>query len=153
MGIWIRSQDKTMLLNINGLSTGISSADACVFGRVENTDLLGMILGSYPTDAESLQVLDMIQENIGTTKVFQMPPAGFSQTNKKPAVNLARDLDLYKEALTMLLDSNDYITCDNCPLREGCSRREATAICISDLRDYFLEEARESIAKAEGGGE
>lgn len=77
MGIWIRSQDKTMLLNINGLSTGISSADACVFGRVENTDLLGMILGSYPTEAESLQVLDMIQENIGTTKVFQMPPAGY----------------------------------------------------------------------------
>ena len=125
MGIWIRNQDKTMLLNINGLSTGISSADACVFGRVENTDLLGMIIGSYPTEAEAIQVLDMIQERIVHQEqvrlmpsqdwitpsiVFQMPPAGFSQTNKKPAVNLARDLDLYKEALTMLLDSNDYIT-------------------------------------------
>ena len=93
MGIWIRSQDKTMLLNINGLSTGISSADACVFGRVENTDLLGMILGSYPTEAEAIQVLDMIQEYIAKGRgqmedygdgrtivsdvVFQMPPAGY----------------------------------------------------------------------------
>lgn len=161
MGIWIRSQDKTMLLNINGLSTGISSADACVFGRVENTDLLGMILGSYPTEAEAIQVLDMIQEYIAKGRgqmedygdgrtivsdvVFQMPEAGFTQPNKE------KDLDLYKEALTILLDSNEYVNCDNCPLREGCSRREATAICISDLRDYFLEEARESIAKAEGG--
>ena len=112
-------------------------------------------------------MLDMIQRHIANGQilteayddgktlsseaVFQMPPAGFSQPSKEPAVNLARDLDLYKEALTMLLDSNDYITCDNCPLQEGCSRRETTAICISDLRDYFLEEARESIAKAEGG--
>ena len=142
-----------MLLNINGVSTGISSADACVFGRVENTDLLGTILGSYPTEAESLQVLDMIQENIGTARVFQMPPAGFSQPSKEPAANMARDLDLYKEALTIVLDSNEYLTCENCPLRDGCSRRVVAAVCVSDLREYFLEEARESIAKEKGGGE
>lgn len=164
MGIWIRSQDKAMLLNVNGLSTGISSADARVFGRVENTDPVGMILGSYPTEAEAMQALDMIQRHIGEVEygryrgnvidpVFQMPPAGFSQPSKEPAANMAKDLDLYKEALTIVLDSSEYVNCDNCPLREGCSRREATAICISDLRDYFLEEARESIAKAEGGGE
>ena len=160
MGIWIRSQDKTMLLNINGLSTGISSADACVFGRVENTDLLGMILGSYPTEAEAIQVLDMIQEYIAKGRgqmedygdgrtivsdvVFQMPEAGFTQPNKE------KDLDLYKEALTILLDSNEYINCDNCPL-EGCSKEEAGPTCVSDLHEHFLEEARDSIARAEGG--
>ena len=109
MGIWIRSQDKTMLLNINGLSTGISSADACVFGRVENTDLLGMILGSYPTEAEAIQVLDMIQEYIAKGRgqmedygdgrtivsdvVFQMPPAGFNQQPEKFIPGCGADLN------------------------------------------------------------
>lgn len=113
-------------------------------------------LGAYSSEAEAMQVLDMVREVIGTQRVFQMPPAGFSQPDEDWSQlvidRLEEDLDLCKEALTIVLDSNDYINCDNCPL-EGCPRREATAICISDLRDYFLNEARESIAKAEGGGE
>ena len=72
MGIWIRSQDFRMLINVNGLrvynnvlwATGIEE-------EIETR------LGEYATEAESLQVLDMIQENIGTTRVFQMPPAGY----------------------------------------------------------------------------
>jgi len=148
VGIWIRSQDFRMLINVNGVR--VYNNVLWATGIEEEIEAR---LGEYATEAEAVKVLNMMRENIGTTRVFQMPPAGFSQPSKEPAANMEKDLDLYKEALTIVLDSYEYVNCDNCPLREGCSRREATAICISDLRDYFLEEARESIAKAEGGGE
>jgi len=122
------------------------------------------VIGEYYSKAEANQALDMIHEHINNLAyvqyadgnvdfvppVFQMPEAGFTQPNKEPIANLEKDLDLYKEALTIVLASNKYVNCDNCPNLEGCLRREVTA-CISDLREYFLDEARESIAKAERG--
>ena len=159
MGIWIRNQNKEALIKANDIWADYNAIFANYVGDIHTR------LGGYDSEAEAMQVLDMIQEYINNLAyvqfyrqdmdfvppVFQMPPAEFPQPSKEPASNMEKDLDLHKEALTILLDSNEYITCDNCPLRDGCSRREVAAVCISDLRDYFLEEARESIAKAEGG--
>lgn len=92
MGIWVRSQSGGMLLNISGFSVGTSSTDSCIFGRVETSDCLGMIIGSYPTETEATEVLDMIQERIDMTrpesimaqgKVFRVPAAGFSFVAKE----------------------------------------------------------------------
>ena len=169
MGIWIRSQDKKKLVNCEWFMSDKWGGDKFAItgdcGVPYDTGE-SVLLGIYSPEAEAMQVLDMIQERIlefegirlaGPERftgyvgnVFQMPPAGFSEPEKKQVAKLEQDLDLYKEALAIVLDSSDYLRCDNCPL-EGCSKEEAGPTCVSDLHEHFLEEARDSIARAEGG--
>ena len=78
MAIWIRSQDKTSLIEcktidmikrVNGEYH--VHANYIYFGEAENYDFLG----KYSTKEKAIKVLDMIQEHIKTrsNKVFQMP--------------------------------------------------------------------------------
>lgn len=82
MGIWVRSQNGNILALIEAFSTGRNSNHeklSCVFGRADRVDRLGLPLGDYDSDEEASKVLDMIEGQIGSTTVFNMPPAGFSQ--------------------------------------------------------------------------
>jgi len=92
MGIWVRSQDGNVLVLIKVFSTGLNSnrkEPACVFGRADAIDRLGLPLGNYATEKEAKQVLDNIQRFISENEyckyngnigypIFEMPPAGFS---------------------------------------------------------------------------
>ncbi len=104
--MWIRSQDKRSLLNIDGVFISVYNATD-IFSESKPEDISYRLLekddawemGVYPTEAEALQVLDMIQERIiaiemdklfsnrlsGSVEVasfvFQMPPAGFSKAS------------------------------------------------------------------------
>jgi hypothetical protein len=85
VGIWIRSQ--------NGIALCKASEIWCE-GEEVYVNGPKIYIGKYETEAEAIQVLDMIQEHAegpnttekqmavftGTYKrVFQMPPAGFSK--------------------------------------------------------------------------
>jgi hypothetical protein len=95
MGIWVRSQDKKSLLNCSDIHIGFSQGSVCVWGIVSDlTEGPGTMLGKYNSEAEAMQVLDMVQERIleftaiqlagpahftgYAGNVFQMPEAGFS---------------------------------------------------------------------------
>ena len=86
MGIWIRSQNKGVLCKANNLYLDEETVLVLYGG-------LAMLLGEYLTEAEAIQVLDMIQTHIvkiddyhrtgccedWVDPVFQMPPAGFTE--------------------------------------------------------------------------
>lgn len=102
MGIWVRSQEKSVLINATDIWT-----EKEVINATSTTTSGGSCLtvGVYDTPEEAIKVLDMIQNSIsdwtsftGPTegwggvnhgqRVIEMPPAGFS----KPAcpLDLAR---------------------------------------------------------------
>lgn len=77
--MWIRSQNKNILANVNSLRICKGDIDGCVYysinghyGRYEQE------LGIYSSKEKALKVLDQIQYNIEMfeheqTMVFQMP--------------------------------------------------------------------------------
>lgn len=71
MGIWIRSQDKEMIMNCNAVGIGLED-DKSIYSN-------GYVLGTYSTKEKALMILDVIQEHIehnGRTqyyRTFQMP--------------------------------------------------------------------------------
>lgn len=100
MGIWVRSQDRGLgeytkflppIINYEQ-KTDPEVPFCTIQGEILNVSIMGMDisgkvdkLGTYPTEAEAIAVLDMIQERIDMTrpesvmaqgKVFQMPAAG-----------------------------------------------------------------------------
>ncbi len=91
MGIWIRSQNKCVLCNANTI--WVDGEDVFANNGVSNY----AELGEYDSEAEAIQVLDMIHTRIceiaylqyseNNTEfvlpVFQMPPAGFSTQEKE----------------------------------------------------------------------
>lgn len=95
MSIWIRSQDKNHLISANEIWAVGTEIRASHNSLTESF----WEMGSYKTEAETIQVLDMIQENIlnctsftitstgtswgGEYYVFKMPPAGFSELEAK----------------------------------------------------------------------
>ena len=113
MGIWIKSQDgglgeytKFLPPVVNREEKPDPEVPCCiVYGKVLNAQIMGCdmngridVLGTYLTEAEALQVLDMIERRIDDNActelagpecngyirpVFQMPPAGFSEKPEK----------------------------------------------------------------------
>ncbi len=86
MGIWIRSQGGKKLVNVNELWRDTKS----IYGCHNTSEDAGFILGTYADGSEAHKAMDMIQGFVeGPTniqifageypKVFQMPPAGFSE--------------------------------------------------------------------------
>lgn len=87
MGIWIRNQNKEVLTKANDIWADYNAIFANYVGDIHTW------LGDYDSEAEAMQVLDMIQEYINNLAyvqyadgnvefvppVFQMPPAGFSK--------------------------------------------------------------------------
>jgi len=89
VGIWIRSQNKEVLIKANDIWTDVETIFANYVGDTRT------LLGGYKSEAEAMQVLDMIQEYIAKGRgqmedygdgrtivsdvVFQMPKAGFSE--------------------------------------------------------------------------
>ena len=87
MGIWIRSQNKVVLIRADNIWIDGEAIFANYVGDIHTW------LGDYDSEAEAIQVLDMIQTHIvkiddyhrtgcyedWVDPVFQMPPAGFSK--------------------------------------------------------------------------
>lgn len=74
MGIWIRSQDKELIINCYALEIDLGDGKSICSN--------GYVLGTYSTKEKALKVLDMIQEFIKNMyvgiggymgKPFQMP--------------------------------------------------------------------------------
>lgn len=70
MSLWIRSQDKEMLMNCNAVGIGLED-DKSIYSN-------GYVLGTYSTKEKALKVLDEIQEFIVyyeniSNMVYQMP--------------------------------------------------------------------------------
>lgn len=70
MSLWIRIQNKEMLMNCNAVGIGLED-DKSIYSN-------GYVLGTYSTKEKALKVLDMIQsfinnELIRDYMVFQMP--------------------------------------------------------------------------------
>lgn len=74
MGIWIRTQDKEMIMSCNAVGIGLED-DKSIYSN-------GYVLGTYSTKEKALKVLDAIQEFIKNMyvgmgdymgKPFQMP--------------------------------------------------------------------------------
>lgn len=66
--MWVRSQDKTILMDVKEfkLESGKNNFIVGFNGCFKD-------LGIYSTKEKALKVLDMIQKFIGTNDVFQMP--------------------------------------------------------------------------------
>lgn len=87
MGVWIRSQNKVVLIRADNIWVDGEAIFANYIGDRQTW------LGDYDSEAEAIQVLDMIQTHIvriddyhrtgccedWVDPVFQMPPAGFSK--------------------------------------------------------------------------
>ncbi len=87
MGVWIRSQNKVVLIRADDMWVDGEAIFANYIGDRQTW------LGDYDSEAEAMHVLDMIQEYINNLAyvqyadgnvefippVFQMPPAGFSK--------------------------------------------------------------------------
>lgn len=93
MGIWIRGQNKEVLIKASDIWTdGIK----CLSTSRATEEEASFIIGEYLSPEEAIKALDMMQKHIYETwcvapeqriyqnPVFQMPPAGFS----KPACPL-----------------------------------------------------------------
>jgi hypothetical protein len=102
VGIWIRNQDKKRLIEVSytEIVTG-NEGEFDIHRGTEKSRFVGTVsivgdgimLGAYNSEAEAIQVLDMIQTHIvkiddyhrtgcyedWVDPVFQMPPAGFSK--------------------------------------------------------------------------
>lgn len=75
--MWIRSQNKKSLLNVNQVVT-IPSVDKSKYFICNSLEKESVTLGVYSTEEKVLKVLDEIQYNIELfehelTMVFQMP--------------------------------------------------------------------------------
>lgn len=75
--MWIRSQNKKSLLNVNQVVT-IPSVDKSKYFICNSLEKESVTLGVYSTEEKALKVLDEIQYNIELfehelTMVFQMP--------------------------------------------------------------------------------
>ena len=117
MGIWIRNQDKKRLIEVSctEIVTG-NEGEFDIHRGTEKSRFVGMasvignemMLGVYNSEAEAMQVLDMIQEMIVHQEqvrlmpsqdwltpsiVFQMPPAGFNQQPEKFIPGCGADLN------------------------------------------------------------
>ena len=94
MGIWIRNQDGGLGKYTKFLPPVISYkeipdpesivptvTDEVLSVSVYGCDMNGGvdILGTYSTEAEALQVINMIEAELGNLRVFRMPEAGFSE--------------------------------------------------------------------------
>lgn len=84
MGIWIRSQNRQVLV----LANEIYVDNEYVFANY--VDDIQTLLGEYSNETEAIHVLDKIQRHVGEVEygryhgnvidpVFQMPEAGFSE--------------------------------------------------------------------------
>jgi len=74
--MWIRSQDKKYLINVNFVWITSGLAVIGDFNSLENST--GATLGKYASRDEANKVLDQIEAALGEVNVFQMPEAGFS---------------------------------------------------------------------------
>jgi hypothetical protein len=101
MGIWVRSQNRHILTPVNDCPIQIYKYDANSFMEEDKPENIsfeivthGHALGTYPTEAEAIAVLDEIEEFLKGPnsreiftgeypKAFQMPEAGFSAKPKK----------------------------------------------------------------------
>lgn len=77
--MWIRSQDKNILANVNSLRICKCDIDGCVYYSIHgHYDRYEQELGIYSSKEKALKVLDQIQYNVEMfeheqTMVFQMP--------------------------------------------------------------------------------
>lgn len=66
MSLWIRSQDKELLINCHAIEISFEN-DKCICSN-------GYVLGEYSTKEKALKVLDMIEEKIMyNEELFGMP--------------------------------------------------------------------------------
>lgn len=67
MGLWIRSQDKKNLVNIQGTNINYNNSGQ-ILGWINPVDTVdytsAFILGDYDTDERAIEVLDMIQHQL-----------------------------------------------------------------------------------------
>lgn len=63
--MWVRSQDKTRLLNTNYVRKNGNVIEAL------HSDMLCTLIGEYSTEEKALKVLDMIHENICKVEAFK----------------------------------------------------------------------------------
>lgn len=72
--MWIRSQDRKALLNVNQVLIS-SSADGSIYYINDSLGEESNVLGIYTSEEKAFKVLDMIQENLEYPyyNVFQMP--------------------------------------------------------------------------------
>lgn len=90
MGVWIRSQDGSCLINVAYVKIGQDDCDGMGILGYFAGETFGELLGEYPTEAQALKVLDEIQKQIEAIAyfkarsnsdmpcpdaVYQMPPA------------------------------------------------------------------------------
>ncbi len=87
--MWIRSQDGTTIIRTTNVYT---NKDGTIYVDAEVSDFL---MGEYASNAEAMEVLDMLQRQIEAVEyfkarsphtdmpcpdfVFQMPPAGYRE--------------------------------------------------------------------------
>lgn len=74
--MWIRSQDKYILANVNSLRICKCDIDGCTYYSIHgNYDRYEQELGVYSSKSKALKVLDDIQEFNECTysEMFQMP--------------------------------------------------------------------------------
>lgn len=64
MSLWIRIQDKEMLMNCNAVGIGLED-DKSIYSN-------GYVLGTYSTKEKALRVLDMIQTRICSIKKLEL---------------------------------------------------------------------------------
>lgn len=80
--MWIRSQDKRMLLDCKGFRYFDGSSEPVIWGCIDTAELH---IGRYPNEHEANAVLDMLMERAADpwerdeygNGVFVMPPKGF----------------------------------------------------------------------------
>lgn len=79
MRIWIRSQDKEMLILAEAISLWCNpSSDSKNF----NISAYGGIVGEYSTKEKALKVLDMIEEHLKEPKAYNYNGDTFIPVNK-----------------------------------------------------------------------
>lgn len=64
MSLWIRIQDKEMLMNCNAVGIGLED-DKSIYSN-------GYVLGTYSSKEKALKVLDMIQTRICSIKKLEL---------------------------------------------------------------------------------
>ena len=59
MGIWVRSQDKEILINVIAVGVDIGSN---IYAITNNDKLEPLVIGNYSTKEKALQVIDEMEE-------------------------------------------------------------------------------------------
>ena len=78
MSLWIRSQDKEILINVIAVGVDIGSN---IYAITNNDKLEPLVIGNYSTKEKALKVLDMIETHLEDLEykihnrnfIFQMP--------------------------------------------------------------------------------